>query len=116
MIGGIGTTLRTGMARLGRLSLRSKLITAGCATVVALGAFWSAVGDRGCSSREDVEARVALVSSRLQHITTQGTLSTDRLAAAVKRMNAAATTYEVDKDATAFCVALVDLTRDFGLE
>lgn len=109
------TAIRNGLARLATWSLRTKLIAGGGAALVALVALWFAVGGRGCASRDDVEARVALVSSGLQQAAAQGALKIDQLATGVKRLNAAATAYEADKDAGAFCEALDKLSDEFEL-
>jgi hypothetical protein len=64
---------------------------------------------RGCSTREDVTARVSAVSSQLQQAAAQGKLKLEELAAGIKQVNDAATAYETTKDAQAYCEALDSL-------
>lgn len=116
VIDGVGSSLRNGLAWVAQLSLRNKLIAAGGVAAVVLGALWLVGGGRGCGSREDVEARVALVSSGLQQAAAEGKLAVDQLAAGVKKMNEAATAYEANKDHAAFCAALDQLSGEFAGE
>ena len=107
---------RNMLARFSRLDTRTKLIGGGIVAVaLALAALWLAAGDRGCSSRAEVEARVALVSSNLQQAAAQGEITVERLADSVKRLNAAATTYEATQDHQAYCQALDALRSEVDL-
>lgn len=100
-----------------RLTPRGRMITIGGSGAAGIAAVALSFGiSEDCSARTDVEARVALTSSTLQQAAAQGALSVDRLADGVKRLNAAATAYETDKDAAAFCAALDKLAEDFDLE
>ena len=66
----------------------------------------------GCSSREDVTARVAEVSSRLQSEAAQGRMTVEQLAEGIKKLNAAATTYETSHDHQGYCESLEGLQKE----
>jgi hypothetical protein len=97
------------------LSIRRAGVAAavGVAVVAAGAAFWFA-GSSGCSSHDDVTARVAVVSSALQEKAAQGKLSVEELAGGIKRVNEAATAYETTKDAQAYCEALDKLSAEYA--
>ena len=86
----------------GTIGIIAAVAVAGIAAVAVL----VTSGSRSCSNREQVEARVSLVSSQLQQAATQGKLKLEELAAGIKQMNDAATAYETTKDAQAYCEAL----------
>lgn len=97
-------------------SPRSKLIAIGAAlAIVAIGiaSFLLAGASRGCSSREDVTARVSLVSSELQQAAAQGKIKVEQLAGGIRRMNAAANTYNTTQDHQAYCDALDEIGEEF---
>lgn len=98
----------------GKLSGRQKLLAMGAvlATIVALSVFGLRAA-RGCGSRADVEARVALVSSQLQEAAAQGKLSVAKLAEGIKRLNEASTAYNANADHQAYCQVLNELKGDF---
>jgi hypothetical protein len=101
-----------------KLAPQTKLVVAGGAgaLVLLLIGLLVAIGiGRGCSSREDVIARVSIVSSRLQEAAAQGRIKVDRLAEGVKQVNAAATAYESNKDHQAYCDALDQVSEEFDL-
>ncbi len=70
--------------------------------------------NRGCRSRDDVAARVSITSSELQGAAAQGKISVERLAEGIKRLNAAATAYETNQDAAAFCEVLDSLDQELS--
>lgn len=70
---------------------------------------------RGCSSHDNVIARVAVVSSDLQQAAASEKMTVERLAEGIKRLNTAATSYESMQDHQAYCDALDTLSRDFQL-
>ena len=85
------------------------------ALLVAVGVMsYLGLGARGCSSRDDVTARVATVSSGLQQAAAQGKITVERLADGIKRLNAAATAYEGTQDHQAYCSALDALSGELG--
>lgn len=79
-------------------------------------ALWFGVSRGTCSSHEDVTARVAIVSSALQQAAARQEISIEKLAEGIKRLNAAATTYETTKDAGTYCEGLDALAKDFKLQ
>lgn len=107
------------MAFLGKLATnpRARWIAGIGASVVVLlvvaGLFLATRG--GCSSRDDVIARVELVSSAFQEAAAQGRIKVEDLASGVKRMNEAATAYESSGDHEAYCDALDALSDEFKL-
>jgi hypothetical protein len=78
-------------------------------------AFTSYQAATGCSSRADVEARVADVTADLQGQASRGEISLVTLANRIKRINEAAKAYERDADAQTYCDALSDMRAD-GIE
>jgi hypothetical protein len=99
-------------------SPRQRYIALGLAGTVALAALIGTlliVDKRGCGSRDDVVARVADVSSRLQQAAAQGQIKVEELASGIKRLNEASTRYEADKDHQAYCDALQGIDADFTL-
>jgi hypothetical protein len=78
-----------------RLNPRLRWIAAiGAGVVVLLVVAGLMLANRvGCSSRDDVIARVGLVSSGFQEAAAQGRIKVEDLASGVKRMNEAATAY-----------------------
>jgi hypothetical protein len=96
---------------------RAKLIAAGGAAAVAVAAVTLfAIGSgRGCSSRDDVTARVSVVSSALQEAAAQGRLKVEELATNIKRLNTAATAYDTTQDHQTYCDALDALSEDLRL-
>lgn len=107
---------RNALAWVQRLSLRSKL-AGGVAmvAVVAIGAYFAFGLGRGCYSRDDVTARVAIVSSGLQQAAAQGKLKIEALAVGIKRMNEAASAYNANNDQAAFCNALDQIAEAYKL-
>lgn len=107
------------MAFLGKLATDSRArwiagIGAGAVMLlVVAGLFLATRG--GCSSRDDVIARVGLVSSSLQEAAAQGRIKVETLASGVKRMNEAATAYETSGDHQAYCDALDTLNAEYDL-
>jgi hypothetical protein len=83
--------------------------------LVLLIAFTSYQAATGCSSRADVEARVADVTADLQAQASRGEISLVTLANRIKRINEAAKAYERDADAQTYCDALGGLRAD-GIE
>jgi hypothetical protein len=97
---------------------RHRYIALGLAGAIALAAVigtFLIVGKRGCGSRDDVVARVADVSSRLQQAAAQGQIKVEELASGIKQLNEASTRYEADKDHQAYCDALQGIDADFNL-
>lgn len=88
---------------------------AGALVIAAVIATLLIASKRGCGSREDVVARVSIVSSRLQEAAAQGQIKVDELASGIKRLNEASTRYEADKDHQAYCDALQSISGDFQL-
>lgn len=105
------------LERAARLSGRGRLVMAGAGAlaIVATGLFVLMIARDGCASREDVTARVGEVAAKLQQAAAQGKIKVERLADGVRRMNAAATSYEATKDHTAYCEALDELAGEFKL-
>lgn len=98
------------------LSARSRWIVTGAAlTFVCVIAFTSYRAASGCSSRADVELRVADVTADLQSKASRGEISLITLASRIKRINEAAKAYERDADAQNYCDALSGLRAD-GIE
>ena len=98
------------------LSARNRWIASGAAlALVLLIAFTSYQVATGCSSRADVEARVADVTADLQAQASRGEISLVTLAGRIKRINDAAKAYERDADAQTYCDALSGLRAD-GIE
>lgn len=97
---------------------RARWIAAACAAGILLLSVvaYFLVTARGCSSRENVTARVSLLSSGLQEAAAQNRIKVEELAAGIRRLNAAATTFEATKDHQAYCEALDELTDDYKLE
>jgi hypothetical protein len=83
--------------------------------LIAMVAYFVAGGTRGCSSREDVIARVGRVSSGLQEAAAQGRIKVENLASGIKRMNEASTAYEKSGDHGAYCEALDTIGTEFQL-
>ncbi len=105
---------RTGLDRVLALSVKTKLAVGG-SVLAAIGGLLLFMGGRNCSSHEDVEARVAEISSAFQRAAAEGRLQVADLADGVKRLNAASTAYESDKDAGAFCEELDLLAKEARL-
>jgi hypothetical protein len=98
------------------LSVRNRWIASGAVlALVLLIAFTSYQAATGCSSRADVEARVADVTADLQAQASRGEISLVTLANRIKRINEAAKAYERDADAQTYCDALGGLRAD-GIE
>jgi len=98
------------------LSVRNRWIASGAAlTLLLLIAFTSYQRATGCSSRADVEARVADVTADLQAQASRGEISLVTLANRIKRINEAAKAFERDASAQTYCDALADLRAD-GIE
>jgi hypothetical protein len=91
----------------GAQSRAGKLMVAG-AGALALGliTLYGISTSRSCSSRADVEARVALVSAQLQEAGAQGKLSVEELGQSIKRINQAAAAYDTSHDHQVYCSAL----------
>lgn len=87
---------------------------AGLIVLAGVALYLSGGGGRGCSSREDVTARVAEVSSQLQQVAAQGKMTVEHLADGVKKLNAAATAYETTQDHQAYCESLDTLNAEFA--
>jgi hypothetical protein len=105
-------------ATLSTLTSRQRYVAIGAIGALAIAAViatFLVVGKRGCGSRDDVVARVADVSSRLQQAATQGQIKVEELASGIKRLNEASTRYEADKDHQAYCDALQGIDADFTL-
>src|SRR5262249_6675585 len=110
------TTLSNALVRLQQFSPRTKLAGLGAiAIVVAAGACFVFASGRGCSTRDNVTARVALVSSRLQAAAAQGKIKIEDLATGIRRLNGAATTYNANADHAAYCAELDKLSDDYKL-
>lgn len=104
------------LARAARLP-RSTQIAAGVGVlVIAIAASWFAVGARGCSSRSDVEARVAVASAALQQAAAQGKIKIEALAAGIRRLNESATAYNASHDHKTYCDALEQLRGEYKLD
>lgn len=88
-------------------------IAAGVVLTTAVVSVWNSAS--GCSSREDVSARVATLSSDLQQSATAGTMSVTVLAANVRRMNDLATAYETSGDHRRYCDDLDKLRGELAL-
>jgi len=98
------------------LSERNRWIASGAALVlILLIAVTSYQAATGCSSRADVEARVADVTADLQAQASRGEISLVTLANRIKRINEAAKDYERDANAQPYCDALSSLRAD-GIE
>ena len=98
------------------LSVRNRWIATGAALALAfLILFTSYQAATGCSSRADVEARVADVTADLQAQASRGEISLVTLANRIKRINEAAKAYERDAKDQLYCDALTSLTAD-GIE
>jgi hypothetical protein len=83
------------------------------AAIVLAGSLW----DRGgCGSRDDVEARVARVSSLLQSAAGQGKIKVEDLASRIRRLNEGAAAYAASKDHQAYCDALDTLEQEIEAE
>ena len=94
------------------LSVRNRWIASGATlALVVLVSVTSYQAATGCSSRADVEARVADVTADLQAQASRGGISLVTLANRIKRINEAAKVYERDANAQAYCDALSDVTR-----
>lgn len=97
-----------------RLSSRQQIVGGAFAALLLIAFLYIGVGRaRGCSSRADVEARVALVSSQLQEAAAQGKLSVEKLAEGIKRLNEASTAYNASSDHQAYCEVLNELRGNF---
>lgn len=98
------------------LSVRNRWIASGATlALVLLVSVTSYQAATGCSSRADVEARVADVTADLQAQASRGEISLVTLANRIKRINEAAKAYERDADTQTYCDALSGLTAD-GIE
>lgn len=98
------------------LSMRNRWIASGAALAMALiVVFTSYHAATGCSSRADVEARLADVTADLQAQASRGEISLVTLANRIKRINEAAKFYEQGADAQTYCDALSGLRAD-GIE
>jgi hypothetical protein len=97
------------------LPTRIRFAVLGGIAALALGVvFLMASTGRPCGAREDVEARVAALTSAMQADAAAGKITIEELALRVKRLNAAATTFETSKDLPAFCASLDALTGEFA--
>lgn len=85
--------------------LHQRIAMASVALILVL-AIFASTQSTGCSNRIDVETRVTDVTSQLQQDAATGKLSLDELADRIKRINAAATLFDNDRDAAAHCEAL----------
>ena len=85
--------------------LHQRIAIASGALVLVL-ALLASTRSSACSTHADVEARVADLTSELQQAAANGSLSLDELAERIKRINAAATLFDRNKDAAAHCEAL----------
>jgi len=93
------------------LPARGRWIVTGAAlTFVCVIAFTSYQAASGCSSRADVELRVADVTADLQSQASRGEISLITLASRIKRINEAAKAYERDENAQGYCDALSTIT------
>ena len=98
------------------LSVRNRWIVTGAAVGLTLFvAITSYQAATGCSSRADVEARVANVTADLQAQASRGEISLVTLANRIKRINEAAKAYERDANAQTYCDALSGSRAD-GIE
>lgn len=79
--------------------------------LVAGTVFFLAVDSTGCSSRDEVTARVASLSADLQQAAANGKMTVETMASNIRRMNEAAIAYGADEDHQAYCNAL-DKQRD----
>ena len=82
--------------------------------VIVVGLFM--LGRGGCWSRNDVTARVSVASSGLQQAAAQNKITIEQLATGIRRLNAAATSYETTKDHQAYCDALDGLMEEYTLD
>jgi len=102
--------------RIGVLPMSRRLIVfggAGAVAALALAALFIWSGGFGCTSRDDVTARVAEVSANLQQAAAQGKITVEELATGIRRLNAAATLYQGNSDHGAYCTALGELSDDY---
>jgi type II secretory pathway component PulM len=91
----------------------TKLMVAGGAAVVLI--TLSLIGYRavrGCSSRDAVMDRVALVTATLQDDAAHHRITITELADDLKRINEAAAQYNASQDSQAYCAALNNVLDD----
>lgn len=97
------------------LPARTRFGVFGGAAALAVGVIVLVAGSgRSCGAREDVEARVAALTSAMQADAAAGNIAIDELASRVKKLNAAATAFETSKDLPAFCASLDALAGEFA--
>ena len=89
------------------------VVACGALVLVLAAGYFGYRTTQSCSSRADVEARVALVSSELQDAAAQGKLSVEKLAEGIKRLNEASTAYNANNDHQAYCGVLNELRGEF---
>ncbi len=93
--------------------LRTKLAAGGGALVGAVAVGWIVTSAGGCSSRADVEARVAAIAAAVQADAAQKRISIGELADRIKQLNMAATAFERSRDLGAYCETLDELDTKF---
>ncbi|MEQ1756505.1 MAG: hypothetical protein ABL973_20480 [Micropepsaceae bacterium] len=105
--------LRQGLLRWKALSRRQQMMLAGGAFVLVLAvSYFGYRSARGCSSREAVEDRVALITAELQQAASEHRITIPELADRIKRVNDAANAYIVSHDPQAYCDVLNTLRAE----
>ena len=97
---------------------RPRLVVGVAASLIGIAALsmWAVTVSTGCYSRDAATARVAALSTKFQEAAATGTIKIDALATGIRRMNAAATSYNADADHAKFCDALDQVRGDFNLD
>lgn len=109
----IHTRARPFINRWRLLPRNTKVMVASGAIVIILSISWlSYRAVRGCSSKDAVMDRVALVMATLQDDAAHHRITITELADALKRINVAAAEYNATNDAQAYCSALNEISSD----